>query len=105
MAVRFRARSTTPGDPALTAYSLSVVAGYPLVADVELGVKFGTSAQMTGEMIVPDPGSIIEAAGGTYHESATTEVKDGTRFGPSSAYVGSYVGGGHPHYGDRTGGK
>jgi len=43
MARRFKVRSTTPGEKALTAASLAVVAGYPAITDVRDGVFFGTS--------------------------------------------------------------
>jgi len=61
---KFKTRSVVPGEYALTAASLALVAGYPAVADVEDGVFYGTSGtEYEGELVIAgvDPADVVSA--------------------------------------------
>ncbi len=102
MAYRFKARSTTPGDPALKAAALAVVAGYPLEADVQSGVYYGTSGtEFLGEFIagagtVPDPSDVREGVEVGYTEGtlvvpSTEDVRVGIGYGAAGTeFTGTY---------------
>lgn len=72
----------------LTAYGTAV-------SQAQIEADADTLAANVDEMLTTNEGIVAsfgEAARGTYHEATTGEVQDGVHFGPTSAYVGTFVG-------------